>query len=301
MSFQLSRVLLLGHSGFIGSALARRLHESRPGIEVVGLSYPPFDLTAQERIAELREELRPGTAVVMLSAVKRQSGDTLENYLQNQMMVVNLCRALEGRSSVRVVFFSSTAVYGEDVHNTEITEATPVRPRSYYGMAKYSGERILAKAFQSDNGRGLVLLRPATVYGAGEPGTGYTPTGFLRKMRGGERLTLWGDGSELREFIYIDDLTALTERLIFSDFSGVVNIVSGRSRTFQEIAAAAVQLVGGGEAPDRKPRSKDKVDNCFVPTYVPRLFPEFTFTSIEDGMRRINELEAAAASAGGVK
>ena len=54
-----------------------------------------------------------------------------------------------GKSCEAFHFFSSSAVYGEDIHNTHITEETPVCPTSYYGLAKYTAERLYAKTIGS--------------------------------------------------------------------------------------------------------------------------------------------------------
>lgn len=295
MTPPIGRVLVLGHGGFIGGALMRRLAAERPGLDVSGKSYPEFDLTSAERARSLSGFFEPETAVVMLSAVKRQGGDTLENYLANVAMTANLCAAMEKRGPGRLIYLSSAAVYGEDAHDLAITEKTPVRLRSYYGMAKHACERLLEKTFQPKAGKGLVLLRPATVYGPGEPDAGYTPTGFLRKALAGEEIVLWGDGTELREFIYIDDLTVLLERLILGGFSGTLNIVSGRSRSFRDALDAVGALLGGVPEERSRPRSKAKADNVFVPDALKALFPGFVFTSLEDGLKKILAAEKAGA------
>src|SRR5256885_1807933 len=78
----------------------------------------------------------------------------------------------------------------------------------------------------------LLILRPALVYGPEEPGYYYGPSGFLQKARAGAPITLWGDGSELREFLFIDDVVDVTTRLLCGGACGVLNVVSGASYTY---------------------------------------------------------------------
>ena len=172
------RVLILGHTGFIGSALAEVFRASEPRVEVIGMSTPEIDLTAAA--VWLEKFFEPQTAVLMCAAIKRQRGDTLENFLKNLSMVTHLSPLLQERSVGRFVYFSSAAVYGEDIHNTRITEETAVCPRSYYGMVKFASECLLRKACEKHDPSPLVVLRPATVYGPGQRWVDYGPTRFVQ-------------------------------------------------------------------------------------------------------------------------
>lgn len=283
------RVLILGHSGFIGSSLERRLSREK-NLEVVGLSPADFDLTRPADAARLAERFTPETAVVMCSAIKRQSGDTLENYEKNTAMAANLVPLLRDLPIGRFLYFSSTAVYGEDVHDTAITEKTAAQPTSYYGMAKHASERLLLKSVEKKEVSPLLILRPATIYGAGEPGRPYGPMGFLRAARAGETVTLWGDGSELREFLFIDDVCEAVARLLPSSFSGVLNLVSGRSVSFQEVLAA-VGRAGVPVKTESRPRSKAKADHAFDPALLRAALPGFQFTTLDEGLKRASDAQ----------
>jgi nucleoside-diphosphate-sugar epimerase len=278
------RVLILGHTGFIGSALERRLKREGLGLDVVGLSPANIDLTRAEDAEKFSEHLDAGTAVIMCSAIKRQSGDTLENYLKNVAMAANVSRLLSKRPVAKFIFFSSTAVYGEDVTNLRITETTAVQPASYYGMAKHASECLLRKAVENKPACQLILLRPAQIYGPTEPEDYYGPTSFVRAALQGRQTTLWGDGTERREFIYIDDVTAMIERMLAGDFQGTLNLVSGRNYSFREAFDLAAALAPGAPPPLSRPRSKPKSDHGFCNDLLRGRFPEFAFTSLEQGI-----------------
>ncbi len=284
----MSRVLVLGHSGFIGGHIVRHLQQVAPQLEIVGQSKPPLDLTDQEQTDSLIDELGRGTAVIMCAAIKRQLGDSLDTFDQNVRMVTNLCRVLSRAAVDRLIYFSSAAVYGEETENTAISEGTAVNPTSYYGIAKFASERLLLNAF--GNRAGLVLLRPPLIYGPGDQAL-YGPSGFVRAAVKGERLYTWGDGSEQREFVYVEDVADIVSRLLFIDFSGVLNLAGGNAHTFRDaIDCLARQLPNAPEAETRA-RSKTKVDNRYVGERLRSLFPEVRFTSLDDGIRKTLEWE----------
>lgn len=291
------RLLLLGHTGFIGSHLVRFFRAHAPHVEVVGRSLSAIDLTNQRDVELLAELCGPDTAVLMCAAIKRQFGDNLDTFSQNVMMVMNLCRLLQSRPVGRLVFFSSAAVYGEEIHNPRITEQTPVHPASFYGMAKYTSECLFRKIFKVHRdavGSSLLIVRPALIYGPGDSGGTYGPSGFVRSALKREPIILWGDGTERREFLFIDDVVQAVSRLTFHDYDGVVNLVSGTSNTFRDAVDAVARLAGSELRVTSRPRTKDKVDNGFSNEMFRSLVPDLVFTSLEEGTRRTFEAEAHA-------
>lgn len=291
-----SRILLLGHTGYIGSRLAAALGAVDARVPVVGRSAQDLDLRRPEAAAAVETLLDPDAAVVICAAIKKQLGDSPEVLADNLAITLSLCRALAARPVRRVVFFSSAAVYGEDVPHEVITEATPVRPTSFYGIGKYSAECLL-RAVVHQPETSLLVLRPALVYGPNEPADYYGPSGFLRKALSSAPITLWGDGDEQREFLFIDDVVALTTQLTFDQTAGVLNLVSGLSYTYQEALEEIAAMTGDRPAVTSRPRTKAKVDHRFDATRLRQACPGFSFTPMKEGLRRI----AAEMAAGGVR
>ena len=286
MTSKVPNVFILGHSGFIGSHLGRALLESGTW-EVTGRSLPDIDLTVFNSARQLVPYFTPRTTLVLAAAVKRQFGDTLEAFRQNVAIVENVCRLLETHPVRRVIFFSSAAVYGEETGNTCINEQTPVNPTSFYGIAKYTAERLLKKTSEASQQTSLVCLRPPLVYGAGDKGRSYGPAGFCAAAQEGTSITLWGDGSELREFIYIDDICRLIEVLIGSEFSGELNVASGTRYCFADVVAVLKSRMPDLEV-NTRPRNRQKADNAFDACKIKSLLPpNFKFTSLEAGLARI--------------
>lgn len=283
------KILVLGNSGFIGKNLERYLVNKFSGIQVIGYSTKDIDLTNGKDTQKLTKDFDLDTAVVMCSMVKKQSGDNIDSYFKNLQMAVNLTRVLEQNPVKRFVYVSSAAVYGEEVHNINITEQTLPTPTSYYGMAKCASEHLFLKACVSFSQNSILVLRPPAIYGAGERRVSYDPAGFINKAIDQEPVVLWGDGSELREFVYIDDLISVVSKLLFSDFAGIVNVVSGKSYCFTDILSYIKKFLNREFLVEERPRTKKKVDNCFKNDLIRSLLPDFRFTSLEEGTRKVIE------------
>jgi len=288
MEGAIQRVVILGHNGFIGSQVMRAFSENAPAdIELIGRSFPELDLTKWDDVATLTDIFDMNTAVVLLSGIKKQMGDTLEIFSQNMEMVVNFCNLLREYPVKRLVYFSSAEVYGEDVPNTSISEETPVHPVSFYGVAKYASEGLLRKVIHSNKDSSLVILRPPLIYGMGDTSRGYGPTGFVWLAANAKEITLWGDGTELREFVSVEDLARVTYHLTFHSYDGVVNVATGQSHSFQEVLGIISRLIDQPLQVNSRPRTKGKVDQGYTNHLLKNLLPDFNFTDLNDGIQKM--------------
>jgi UDP-glucose 4-epimerase len=279
-------MMILGHSGFVGSHLEAALSKN-DAWTVTGRSLPSVDLTIPDHVSRLASFFKSDSTLVLAAAVKRQFGDTLDAYRQNTAIVENVCTLLERHPIKRVIFMSSSAVYGEETENMNISESTPVNPTSYYGISKYTAERLLHKACVANKKTSLICLRPPLVYGPADQGKTYGPSGFSAAALEGAPITLWGDGTELREFIFIDDLCRVIAHLAESDFSGELNVVSGIAYSFADVIAVLKEKLPNLVVNTRV-RSKQKANNAFDASKMKSLTPvDFQFTSLKVGISRI--------------
>lgn len=288
-----SRIVVLGSGGFIGTHLCTRLKEIAPDTEIVGRALPTLDLTIEEQASKLAPLFTPDAAVVSLAAIKRQMGDNLDSFTANLKIVTNLSRVLAQHPVARFIFLSSTAVYGEETTDTRITEDTAPRAASYYGMAKLASELLLRKAAEQNGRTSLLCVRPPLIYGPGDQG-GYGPTGFIKSALRGEPIVLWGDGTELREFIYVADAVRALGELLFHDCTGVLNLVSGHSANYLDAISAVEQCVRLQQPATQRPRSKGKADHGFDNARLRALLPGFVFTSLSEGVRLTVEAQHRA-------
>ena len=185
----MNKIIIIGHKGFIGKNIENRFYSENIEVEVLGIDLPDVDLISYNDVNMLSNLFDLDTTVIMLAAIKRQFGDSLEIFKQNLVMTTNLCKLLENNPVRRFIFFSSAAVYGEDVHNTNITEDTPVYPTSYYGMVKFISERLYCKTLVPNENSSLVILRPTTIYGPGDKGDSYGPVKFVNAAVNKNELT----------------------------------------------------------------------------------------------------------------
>jgi UDP-glucose 4-epimerase len=290
MDRQFKRIIVFGHTGFIGQNLFNYFKAKCEGIEILGFSSSDVDLTQKGEVERLSDLFNYDAAIILCSALKRQLGDNLDFFSTNMLMVENICSLLEERPVGRFVYYSSGAVYGEDVQHGKITEETPVQPTSFYGIGKFTAERLFWKTIAPKENSSLIILRPPTIYGPGDRGFPYGPSGFTHAAVTNKQITIWGDGTELREFIYIDDVVEITYRLVFSSFEGVLNVTSGKSYSFVDVLDSLGEHTVRPLDIVSRPRSKQKVDNIFVNDRLTGQFPDFTFTDLKVGIKRLHEI-----------
>jgi|TARA_B100000315_G_C14496037_1_gene550013 UDP-glucose 4-epimerase len=283
----ISRFLILGHTGFIGQNLINYFRKKCPSLEIIGLSSRDIDLTSHNDVRNLDDFFMPDTAVIVLSAIKRQCGDTLDNFKKNLKMTENICWLLSTRPVGKLIYFSSTAVYGEDIFNIKISEKTPVCPRSYYGMVKYISERLYWKELQKIGKQSLLILRPSVIYGPGDKGDTYGPVKLANAAVKNEQIVLWGDGKELRDFVFIDDLSKIVYRLICRNSEGIVNIASGVSYSFRNIVTILESIIEKKLNVKQKLRTKGKVDNKFINLNLLKEIGGYSFVPLGEGMKTL--------------
>jgi nucleoside-diphosphate-sugar epimerase len=277
------QIVILGHLGFIGSHLEAFIQKN--GFKVIGKSLPEIDLSNKNEIEKIAEYFTPETTLILVAAIKRQFGDTLESFQMNMAITENICHLLMKKPVRQVIFFSSAAVYGEETHNLNINEETQINATSYYGIAKYTSERLLYKAvsFGFPNSS-LICLRPPLIYGPGDKGRTYGPSGFCADAAEGLDITLWGDGTELREFMFIDDICSIVLHLIGSSFNGVLNTVSGSKYSFAQVLHNLNENYPSLVIKTRE-RSKQKADNAFDASLIKSIVGnDFKFTSLAQGI-----------------
>jgi UDP-glucose 4-epimerase len=282
----LARILILGHSGFIGSHLEAYYRQIFPCLEILGESWPDLDLTKEGDAERLGGSFNLETALVVLAGVKRQLGDNLDTFGDNVKMALNLCRVLQRHPVKRLVFFSSAAVYGEENQNTQINEETAVAPTSFYGAAKYTAECLLTNVVRSQEKSSLLILRPPLIYGPGDASGGYGPSGFIKASLKDETITMWGDGDERREFMFVEDIARIVGALTVREWHGVLNLASGQSYTYMQIVEILAKTLGKEIRTTQRSRSKPRVDHGFSNARLLEVMPGFSFTTLKSGIEK---------------
>jgi UDP-glucose 4-epimerase len=230
-------VLLLGGHGFIGSALAQRLRSEGEAVHIVG----------RQDVAQL-ELLLPlcGTVVHLASSTTPGSSATRpEMEIDNLQLTLRLLDLLHKQPDTHLVFFSSGGtVYGNPT-TLPVTEAAPLVPLSHHGAAKVAQEAF-CQVLRAQ-GHAVTILRPSNAYGPGQTmknGFGLVRT-MLEHARLGTPLQVWGDGENVRDYVYIDDIVDATLRLIRKpEVAGVYNLGSGIGHSVNQVRALVERVTG---------------------------------------------------------
>ena len=259
----MSRVLVTGGAGFIGSHVVDGLVRSGYSVKVldnltsgsldnIGLHLKGGSVEFSEgdiRDASLVEKLmRDVDAVVHLAAVVsvpfsvKDPGFTFDVNVNGTRNLLVSC----GRTGVKkVIFASSCAVYGKPRY-LPIDEVHPTIPLSPYASSKLNGEHVCEElAHRSDSD--VVILRLFNVYGPRQTSGEYSGviTRFLDFAESGESLVIYGDGLQTRDFIYVSDVAqAILTLLRNRHAKGVFNIGFGRAVTIRDLAETVLRLVG---------------------------------------------------------
>ena len=283
------KIVIVGHTGFIGNNIFQNLINNKE-YEILGISTNEIDLTKEKSHNTLSGILSSDCVVIMCAGIKKQLGDSIPTFDDNMSIISNFSKAVLEVHPQKIIYISSTSVYGEDVaYNERITEKISVQPKTYYGIAKYSAEKILEKVCM-DNQIELLVLRPPLVYGKDDLSRGYGPTGFIYKAINGEEIILWGDGSEFREFVYVDDVGKIVNCLINNNYNGILNLVSGTSYTFNNIINLLNNIVNHKIEVVFCKRTKQKVDHRYSNENIASIIGNFKFTDLKDGLSQTYSL-----------
>ena len=144
-------------------------------------------------------------------------------------------------------------------------------------------ERMLESSVQAP----VAILRPSLIYGASDPHNGYGPNRFRRTADQDGKITLFGQGEEQRDHVFIDDVAEIVGRVLSHRSRGVLNLVTGRSVSFGEVAAQIAREDEGRVEIENRPRSGPITHRHFDPAALLKAFPTFRPTPIEEGLRRV--------------
>jgi GDP-L-fucose synthase len=248
-----TRVLVTGGGGFLGSHLIERL-EAR-GDEGVAARRSDYDLTLAEDAARLFEEARP-ELVFHLAAEVGGIGANRANpgryWYANLLMGAHVLEQARLHGTGKVVIAGTVCAYPKDTpvpfREDELWSGYPEETNAPYGVAK-KAVLVGAQAYREQYGLDAVFLLPANLYGPRDNfdlETSHAVAAMIRKMLSGEdEVVLWGDGSPTREWLYVEDcaegLLLAAERYSGSE---PVNLGTGQEISIRELAELIAELTG---------------------------------------------------------
>ena len=262
--------LVCGAGGFIGSHLVKRLKSEGFWVRGVDLKFPEFWSTEADDfvIGDLRDPLvcrlvtdRKFDEVYQLAADMGGAGfvftgDNDADIMHNSALInLNMLEACWKRNCRRIFYSSSACMYPEhnqlDPDNPMTAEdsAYPASPDSEYGWEKLFSERLYL-AFHRNYGLEVRIARFHNIFGpqgTWEGGREKAPAALCRKVaraENGGSIEIWGDGTQTRSFLYIDECLDGVLRLMRSDWTGPVNIGSEEMVSINKLAEMIAQIAG---------------------------------------------------------
>ncbi len=273
------RVVILGSSGFVGKELSRTLGNC--DLDVLGIASKDLDLCSTDSVGRLKALLRDTDALVFASALTPDKGKDARTMMKNLLMAEHVGNALEQAPCHHVVYISSDAVYDEAAN--PVREAGLCDSGGLYGHM-HRGREIIMKTALAKARTPLLILRPTALYGAGDTHRGYGPNRFLRTALQDKQIALFGNGDEKRDHLHIDDFTRLIQACLMHRSEGLLNVASGTSVPFHEVASAVADIVGGDIEIKRSPQTNPVTHRHFDITELLRAFPDFRLTPLKQGL-----------------
>ncbi len=274
----MSRTVILGANGFIGGTIARCLKKAR--IPIVPMSREQIDFTDESAPSTIAKLLQPEDAVVITAAKAPCKNNAM--LLDNILMMERIGHALQQQPVSHVIYISSDAVYADSMR--PLTESSPTAPSSLHGVMHLAREWMLASIIDANK---LLFLRPTLVYGKADPHNGYGPNQFYRLASRGESIQLFGEGEEQRDHVCVEDVAEITQRCLQQRLHGTLNVVTGQTLSFAEIAAAINPFVDTPVKINYLPRKGPMPHNgyrAFDITRCQHLFPDFKYRTFNEGM-----------------
>lgn len=269
------KIYVAGHRGLVGSAIVRSL-QAKGYKNIIGRTHKELDLTNQQQVRDFFELEKPD--VVVLAAAKvgginANNTTPAEFAYENMQIQCNVIKCCHDYQVKKLLFLGSTCIYPkmapqpipEDALLTGTLEVT----NEAYAIAKIAGLEM-CKFYKRQYGDDFISCMPTNLYGPYDnydlEGSHVMPAMIRKfhdaKTQGAPSVELWGTGTPLREFLYVDDMADACVFLL-ENYNGEqhVNIGTGKEVTIKELAETVKRTVGyegeiiwNSEMPDGTPR-----------------------------------------------
>ncbi|GLS33114.1 GDP-L-fucose synthase [Mesorhizobium albiziae] len=304
ISLEGKRIWVAGHRGMVGSALVRRL-SGLPEVKILTADSRDLDLTDRAATTAWVRTQRPD--LVFMAAAK--VGGILANnerpvdFLQDNLAIELSTIAAAFEACVeKFMLLGSSCIYpkfaAQPIQESSLMTA-PLEPTNqWYAIAKIAGV-MLCDAYRQQFGRSFISTMPTNLYGPNDnfdPLAGHVMAATIRKIvdarsAGRNRVTIWGSGSPLREFMHVDDLAdALVFLMERYDEAGPINVGSGQEISVLGLHQLVAELSGWqGEfdfdrsKPDGTPRKLMDSSRLTALGWRPRI-------ELRDGLRQMIDI-----------
>jgi GDP-L-fucose synthase len=253
-----ARIFVAGHRGMVGSALVRRL-QAGGYTDVLTASRQELDLLDQRAVHAWLQEKKPDylfIAAAKVGGIQANNVYRAEFLYQNLMIQANLIHGAHLAGVQRLMFLGSSCIYPKLAPQPLREDSLltgPLEPTNEpYAIAKIAGIK-LCESYNRQYGRQYVSAMPTNLYGPNDNydlNNSHVLPALIRKaheakQRGDKELVVWGTGTPLREFLYVDDLADACVHLMESGADDVLtNIGFGSDVSIRELAGLVCEVVG---------------------------------------------------------
>ena len=250
-------ILVAGGSGLVGSAIVREF--KRLNQNVIGISSKDIDLLDRNNTFEFINNLKPTAIIDSAAKVGGIGGNNsypVEFLSQNLQIQSNLMDAAHSAKVSKFVFLGSSCIYPRDcaqpIKEEYLLTGALEQTNSAYAVAKIAGIELI-KSYRKEYGYKWISVMPTNMYGPNDNfdlENGHVLPVLIRKFieakrSGGGKVTLWGSGSPLREFLHVDDLAkAVVLCMDKYDDSKQINVGSGQEVSIKDLADKISKAVG---------------------------------------------------------
>ena len=226
------RVVILGSSGIISINLQEEMKKRSVNTLTIGRS--TINLKSHNASKLLTRKIKNGDTIVFIAA--EAPVKNFKMLINNLKICNNVCNSLQNKKIFHLVYISSDAVYADI--KEKITENSKTLPLSLHGLMHLTRESILRSKFNKI----LCILRPTLIYGPGDSHNGYGPNRFLNFALRNKSISIFGNGEEKRDHIFIQDLIKIIVKCIEMKGLGNINLVSGKIYSFRYLAKLVINL-----------------------------------------------------------
>ena len=291
------KIAVFGATGFIGRNLVERLRKNGLGVLACDIARPPdsqddFMLVDVTQYDEVQNSVKEASQVVFLAAhsLPESLVDPRRNLEVNQGGLLNVLDALRKAGGGRLLFASASSVYGNPSPGP-VLESTACTPKTPYAVTKYASEHYL-RVFHELYGIEYVAFRLFNVYGPGQlPQSKALIPRVLDLIMRNQEVEVFGDGSQSRDFIFVDDVSRVFENALRLDVSGeVVNLGTGQMTSIADVVRICGDVSGHDPRIKRLPARPGEISNFCADTGKLRsLLQMKETTGVRDGIRKTYE------------
>ena len=306
-----SKIFVAGHRGMVGSAVCRALAANGYG-NVVTRTHRELDLLDPAAVRSFYETERPDVAVIAAARVGGIGANSAANsrfLYENEMIAMNTVWQAAECGVKRLLFLGSTCIYPrmapQPIPEAALLSGSLEKTNEGYALAKISGLK-LCEFIRRERGLVYHSLMPTNLYGPGDNYDivhGHVLPTLIRKFDQAEgKVTLWGTGSPLREFLHVDDLAdACLFALGLENPPDLMNVGSGSEITIRSLAEAVKKATGSSAEIEWDSTKPDGTPRKLCDTSLIRSLGWSPKISLEEGLKRTVASYRAEIAAGTVR